>query len=87
MFHEKAILKKFVIFKGKHLRWGLFFIKVADLHISNCIKKEASAQIFSCEYWEVYKNAYFEEHLRMAASAFLFCENIHSFTACLIAYH
>ena len=46
--------------------------------------------MFTCEYWEIYKKAYFEEHLGMAASAFLetVCENIlYFFTTCLIAYH
>ena len=71
MFHEKAILKKCVIFKGKHLCQGLFFIKVAGLQGYNCIEKGASTKIFSCEYWEIYKNPYFEKHLQTAASAFL----------------
>ena len=26
-------------------------------------------QVFFCEYCEIFKNSYFEEHLRMAASA------------------
>ena len=25
-------------------------------------------QMFSCEYWEIFKNTYFEEHLRTAAA-------------------
>ena len=32
------------------------------------IKKEALAQVFSCEFCEITKNIYFEEHLRTAAS-------------------
>ena len=71
MFHKQAILKKIVIFKGKHLCRGLSFIKVAGLQASNYINKGASTQIFSCEYREIYKNTYFEEHMRTAASAFL----------------
>ena len=71
MFHKKAILKKFVMLRGKHLCQGLFFIKVAGLQVSNCIKKGASTQIFSGEYGEVYKNPYFEAHLQTAASSFL----------------
>ena len=71
MFHKKAILNKFVIFKGKHLCRGLFFIKVAGLQASNCVKKGASTQIFSCNNWEIYKNTDFEDYLRTAASAFL----------------
>ena len=30
--------------------------------------KETPTQMFSCEYWEISKNSYFEEHLRAAAS-------------------
>ena len=62
VFHKKAILKKLDIQK-KTLVLGLFFIKVAGLQASNCIKKGASTQIFSGEYQEIYKNTYFEEHL------------------------
>ena len=29
------------------------------------------AQVFSCEYCEIFKNTYFEEHLQMAASILL----------------
>ena len=36
------------------------FNKVADL--------KAPPQVFSCEYCEIFKNTYFEEHLRTAAS-------------------
>ena len=60
-----------MIFKEKHLYGGLVFIKVIDLQASNCIKKGASTQKFSCEYQEIYKNTYFEEHLRTDVSAFL----------------
>ena len=38
---------------------------------SNIIKKETLAQVFSCTFCEVFKNTYFEEHLRMAASEYL----------------
>ena len=46
VFHKKAILKNFVIFTGKHLCWGLFFIKVAGLQASNCIKKGLQHRYF-----------------------------------------
>ena len=59
-FHKTAILKTFVIFTGKHLRGGLFFIKVAGFQASNYLKR-TSTQIFSGEYWRIYKNIYFEE--------------------------
>ena len=30
------------------------------------LKRDSNTDI-SCEYWEIYKKTYFEEHLRMAA--------------------
>ena len=42
----------------------LFFNKVAG----NFIKKEALAQVFSCEFSEISKNTFFKEHLRTTAS-------------------
>ena len=39
------------------------FIK--DLQAYNIINK---IQVFSCEYFEIFKNIYFEEHPRAAAS-------------------
>ena len=31
--------------------------------------KIGTTQVFSCKYCEIFKNTYFEEHLRTAASA------------------
>ena len=36
----------------------------------NFIKKETLAQVFSGEFCQVFKNTYFKEHLRTAASDF-----------------
>ena len=33
--------------------------------------KKGPTQLFSCEYCEIFKNNFFEEHLRTAASAVL----------------
>ena len=33
--------------------------------------KETPIQMFSCEYWEIFKNTFFEKHLRTAASVLL----------------
>ena len=43
----------------ENMCWSLFLIK---------FKKETSTQVFSCEICEIYKNTYFEEHLRTIAS-------------------
>ena len=37
---------------------------------SNIIKKETLAQAFSCEFSEIFKNIFFTEHIRVAASLF-----------------
>ena len=34
----------------------------------NFIKKETLAQVFSCEFWEIFKNTFFIEHLRETTS-------------------
>ena len=34
----------------------------------NFIKKETLAQVFSCEFCEIFKNTFFTEHLRTTAS-------------------
>ena len=36
----------------------------------NFIKKETLAQVFSCEFCEIFKSIFFTEHLRMNASTF-----------------
>ena len=38
--------------------------KVVGLHF---IKKETPTQVFFCEYCEIFKNTYFEKHLRTTA--------------------
>ena len=60
-----------MLFTRKHLCWGFFFIKVAGLQASNCIKKGLPHRHFIANFWGIYKNTYFEEHLRTAVSAFL----------------
>ena len=52
---KKAVLKNFALFTGKHLCWSLL------LRFATLLKR-------ACEYCEIFKNIYFEEHLRMAAS-------------------
>ena len=70
---RKGILRYFAKFTGKHLCQSLFFNKVALNKVAgslacNFIKKEALAQVLSCEFSEISKNTFFIEHLRAAAS-------------------
>ena len=39
----------------------------------NFIKIEALGQVFSCEFWEIFKNTFFTRHLRSTAIAFFVC--------------
>ena len=55
MFYKKATLKHLAIFIGKQLRWSLYLTKL-------------EAKLFSCEYCEIFRNIYPEEHLRTAVS-------------------
>ena len=46
---------------------GSLFNKVAGLKACNVIKKETPTQVFSCEYCDIFKSTYFEEHKRRNA--------------------
>ena len=43
-------------------------------------------QMISCEYCKIFKNTYFEEHLRMAASGACQREGINDFTRSFVSY-
>ena len=58
--HRKCSIKKLFLKILQHsqennLRWGLYLIKLEE-------------QLFSYEYWQIFKNTYSEEHRQMAAS-------------------
>ena len=53
---RKGVLRNFVKFTGKHLCQSPFF------------KKETLAQVFSCEFCEISKDAFFTEYLLTTAS-------------------
>ena len=61
----KSVLRNFAKFTGKHLCQSLFFNEVAGLRPQACkfIKNETLAQLFSCEFYEIFNNAFFTEHL------------------------
>ena len=40
-------------------------------HANNFINKKTLAQLFSCEFCEIFKNTFFTEHLWMTASVCL----------------
>ena len=55
---KKGVLKNFANFTGKHMCWILF-------KVCNFIKKGTPAQVISCKFCEIFKNTYFEEHLKV----------------------
>ena len=68
---KKGVLKNFAKFTGKHLCWSFFFNKTAGRRSVTLSKKETLAQVFSCQFREVFKSTIFTEHYRMTASCFL----------------
>ena len=60
MFCKKGVLKNFPKFVGKHLCWRVVACKF--------IKNDTPTQVFSCEFWEMFKNTFFTGNLRTNAS-------------------
>ena len=61
IFFKIAALKNFAILSRKTCVAEYLFNKVAGMKVCIFIKKETPAQLFSCEYCEIFKNTYFEE--------------------------
>ena len=49
-------------------RSALKIFSVPGFQDSNFIKKRVQHRCFSCEYYEIFKNTYFGEHLALADS-------------------
>ena len=64
VFCKKGVLENMAKFTIKHLCQYLFFNKVAAGRPCNFIKKETLVQVFSCEFCQIFKNAFFIGHLR-----------------------
>ena len=58
VFCEIGAFKNLAKFTGKHLWQSLFFNKVAGLMLVTLVK-ETLAQVFSCEFWEIFKDHLF----------------------------
>ena len=58
---KKGIFKNFANFTGKHLWWSLLLIKLQAI-------RKTPTRVLSCNICEIFKNNYFEEHLRTTAS-------------------
>ena len=66
--YKKGVLRNFAKFTGKQLCRSFFLNKVADLRPATLLKKTL-AQVFSCEFCEIYKNTFFHKTPLVAASA------------------
>ena len=69
MFCQKGVLKNFATFTAKHLCQNLLFNTIT-VGACNIIIGETMAQVFSYVFCEIFKNTYFEENQRLAASIF-----------------
>ena len=56
---KKSVLRNFAKSTGKQPVPEFFLIKLPP----TSLKKETLAQVFSCEFCEIYKNTLFTEHL------------------------
>ena len=46
MFYKKAVLKNFALFKGKHLCWSLFWIKLQAFRTATLFKRDFNTGVF-----------------------------------------
>ena len=49
--------------KFRKIHRSLFFIKVAGFKPENLLRKKTLAQVFSCKFYNIFKNTFFTEHL------------------------
>ena len=68
VFCKNDVDRNFIKFIGKRLCQSLISNKVAPLRPANFSKKEALAQVFSCEFCKICKNTFTVEHLWVTAS-------------------
>ena len=65
---RKGVLRNFGKFTGKYTCARVSFSIKLQASACNFIKKEALAQVFSCEFCKIFKNTFFIEHLWATAS-------------------
>ena len=67
VFCEKSVPKNFFKFTGKHLCWSL----------------RSEAQVFACEFYEVFKNTFFTKQLQTTAALIIYISQCR----CFPCYH
>ena len=73
MFYEKGVFRNFTKFTREHLCQSLFFNK-ADLSPASLFKKKTLAQLFFCEFCEIFKNTFFAKRLWGTASGEIYID-------------
>ena len=64
----KGVILNFAKFTGKHLCQVSFFKIKLQVSACNFIKKETLAQVFSCEFCEIFKSIFLTEVFRASPS-------------------
>ena len=74
VFYEKGALKNFATCTRKHLCWSLLLKKLQVERPANLLKRDSNILRIlrkrikqSCGSCEIFKNIYFEQHLRIVA--------------------
>ena len=67
LYCRKCVLRNFAKFTGKYRCQSLFLIKLLA-SACNCIKKGTLAEVFSCEFCEIFKNTFSYRTPPVAAS-------------------
>ena len=64
VFFKKYVFRNFAKFTGKHQCQSLYFDKVAGMRTATLLKDKTVAQVFSCEFCEIFKSTFLAENLR-----------------------
>ena len=78
---KEGVARNVTTLTGTHLCQSPFFNKVAGVRPATSLKKEALAEVFSCEFCETSKNIFFIKHFWTTASVYwINFQNIYTFT-------
>ena len=65
---QKGVLEIFAKITGKHLLRGFVFNKAAGLTPTALLKERLRHRCFSVNFYEIFNNIFFTEHLRITGS-------------------
>ena len=70
VLHKKIVLKNFTRFTGKHLRWSLFFNKVAGLRPATLLKKRLWYRCFPVDFGKFLRTSCFKNTAKRSSVSF-----------------